>query len=145
MGIDRFLTFGVIAATVLLSAGVANAQRGETFTGRLSTVPVDPVASRTTTGSGTLTAVLEGNKLTITGKFDGMNSPATLAHVHRAPRGLRGPNVFDLVVTKATSGTVEGTITLTAAQVEELKRFGYYVQIHTEKNPEGHLRGWLLK
>jgi hypothetical protein len=65
--------------------------------------------------------------------------------VHRAPRGLRGPNVFDLTVTKATSGTVEGTVTLTNAQVEELRRGWYYVQIHTEKNADGQLRGWLLK
>lgn len=134
-----------IGAAVVLSAAGAAAQSGETFKGRLSAVPVDPVTVRTTTGSGTLAAVLVGAKLTINGKFEGMNSPAAAAHVHLAARGLRGPNVFDLTVTKATSGTIEGTITLTPAQIDRLKNGYYYVQIHTEKNPEGHLRGWLLK
>jgi hypothetical protein len=147
--INRVLALVVMWATVLLLTDVARAQRGEAFKGRLSTVPVDATTAPTTTGSGSLVALLadnrDGNKLTINGKFEGMNSPATVAHVHRAPRGLRGPSVFDLVVTKATGGIVEGNLTLTAAQVEELKKGWYYVQIHTEKNPEGQLRGWLLK
>jgi len=145
MAINRVPALAVMWATSLLLADVASAQRGETFKGRLSTVPVDATTAPTTTGSGSLVALLDGSKLTINGKFEGMNSPATVAHVHRAPRGLRGPNVFDLVVTKATGGIVEGSLTLTAAQVEELKKGWYYVQVHTEKNPEGQLRGWLLK
>jgi hypothetical protein len=146
MGIDRVRPWSVVVAVAMLWVGGANELRGdEAFTGRLSTVPVDPVTALTTTGSGTLTAVLAGNTLTINGKFDGLNSPATVAHVHRARRGLRGPNLFNLTVTKATSGTVEGTLKLTDAQVEALKSGWYYVQIHTEINPEGQLRGWLLK
>lgn len=144
--IDRLHHWGIVVAAAMLALGVANELRGdETFAGRLSTVPVDPITVRTTAGSGTLTAVLAGNTLTINGKFDGLNSPATAAHVHRARKGLRGPNLFDLTVTKATSGTVEGTLKLTDAQVEGLKSGWYYVQIHTEINPDGHLRGWLLK
>jgi hypothetical protein len=135
----------VMAAAILLLQSGADAQRREVFEARLTAVPVDTVTVRTTTGSGSLTAVLEGNTLTLAGKFDGLNSPATAAHVHRARKGLRGPNVFDLTVTKATSGTIEGTLKLTPAQVEELAKAGYYVQIHTEKNSDGHLRGWLLK
>lgn len=144
--INRVRQWKVVAAAAMFWAGAASGLRGdEAFTGRLSTVPVDPITARTTAGSGTLSAVLAGNTLTITGKFDGLNSPAALAHVHRARRGLRGPNVFDLRVTKATSGTVEGTLKLTDLQIESLKNGWYYVQIHTEINPDGHLRGWLLK
>ena len=144
--IDRVRPWGVIVAVAMLWVGVANELRGdEPFTGRLSTVPVDPITVRTTAGSGTLTAVLAGSTLTINGKFDGLNSPATVAHVHRARRGLRGPTLFDLTVTKATSGTVGGTLKLNDAQIEALKSGWYYVQIHTEINPDGHLRGWLLK
>ena len=40
---------------------------------------------------------------------------------------------------------VAGALKLTNAQVEALKSGWYYVQIHTEVNPDGHLRGWLLK
>ena len=145
MAITRMLTCVVIGVIVLLSADMPSAQSGETFKGRFASVPVTPVTRPTTTGSGTVTAVLAGNTLTVSGTFDGMNSPATVAHLHRAPKGLRGPNLFDLIVTRATSGTVEGRLTLTAVQIEELKKGWYYVQIHTAQNPEGQLRGWLLK
>ena len=142
-GVSRL---GFLVAVAMLLAGAQTELRGdEAFTGRLSTVPVDQVTVLTTAGSGTLTAVLAGSTLTINGKFDGLNSPATVAHVHRARRGLRGPTLFDLTVTKATSGTVGGTLKLNDAQIEALKSGWYYVQIHTEINPDGHLRGWLLK
>jgi len=146
MKIDRVRQWVIVVVVATLGVGVANELRGdESFSGRLSTVPVDPITAQMTAGSGTLAAVLAGNTLTINGTFAGLNSPATFAHLHRAKKGLRGPNIFDLTVTKATSGMVAGTLKLTDAQVEALKSGWYYVQIHTEVNPDGHLRGWLLK
>ena len=73
-----------------------------------------------------------------------MNSPATVAHVHRAPKGLRGPGVFTLTVTADTNGLIEGTLSLTAAEIDVLRDDRFYVQIHSEANPGGHLRGWIL-
>jgi hypothetical protein len=58
---------------------------------------------------------------------------------------MRGPNVFDLTVTRGTSGTIEGTLKLSPVQIEELGKGWYYVQLHTELNTAGQLRGWLLK
>jgi hypothetical protein len=130
-------------AAMLLSQSQPAAQR-RVFTARLTPVPVDTVTVRTIVGLGAATAVLDGTTLTVTGKFE-MNSAATIAHLHRAPRGLRGPNVFDLTVTKADSGTVEGTLKLTATQVEDLEKGWYYLQIHSQQQPDGQLRGWLLK
>jgi len=141
----RSVALVLIGLTVLFLPCDLGAQRRERFSARLTSMPVDPVTARTTTGLGTATAVLEGNTLTITGTFDGMNSPATLAHVHRAAKGLRGPKILDLTVTKATSGTIQGTFKLTPMQIEELDKDRWYLQIDTEKNPEGQLRGWLIK
>ena len=107
-----------------------------------------PVVAGTTILSAagkSISSNVSGNTLTITGTFDGMNSPATLAHVHRAAKGLRGPKILDLTVTKATSGTIQGTFKLTPMQIEELDKDRWYLQIDTEKNPEGQLRGWLIK
>jgi hypothetical protein len=108
-------------------------------------MPVDILSARTTTGSGSATATLEGDMLTIKGHFEGMNSPATTAHLRRAPRGLRGPTVAELLVTKSTSGTIEGTLKLSAADVAALRSGAYYVQLQSALNKDGHLRGWLLK
>lgn len=133
-----------VAITLLLQSHTWG-QRREVFRARLTAVPVDTVTARTTTGLGSLTATLEGGTLTFHGTFDSMNSRATAAHVHRAPKGLRGPNIFELTITKAVSGNITGTVKLSAAQIADLEREWYYVQIHTELNTAGQLRGWLLK
>jgi hypothetical protein len=121
-----------------------SAQAPQRFKARLSPVPVDLAMLATIAGTGSATAELSGARLSITGTFTGLRSPATVARLHKAPMGLRGPAVSDLTVAKATSGTVSGTLTLTAAQLEDLRRSRYYLQIHSEKAPEGNLRGWLV-
>ena len=145
----REFTVLVVAAAVLLVAQTAGAQSaeksGETYKARLSVVPIDVSMQSTIAGSGSLTATLAGKKLAITGSFEGLRSPATLAQIHRGPRGMRGPAVFDLVVTKATSGTVGGSVDLNPAQIEDLRNGRLYVQVHSEKAPDGNLRGWLLR
>ncbi len=59
---------------------------------------------------------------------------------------MRGPNVLDLAVAKtdATSGTLSGSLDLTAIQVADLEKGRLYVQLHSEKAPDGNLWGWLL-
>ena len=65
--------------------------------------------------SGSATAVLEGSKLAITGSFDGLKTAATTANLHSAvAAGVRGPVIADLTIAKATSGTITGSVDLTA-------------------------------
>ena len=109
----------------------------------MSPVPV-AAASPNITGVGSVTATRSGTKLTIAGTFEGLASPATFAKLHRAPKGIRGPAVFDLTVTSGTSGKISATLDLTPAQVEDLARERFYVQLHSEKAPDGNLWGWLL-
>ena len=72
-------------------------------------------------------------------------TPATIAQIHKSPKpGIRGPELFDLTVTKGTSGTISGTFDLTPAQVQEIGQNRYYVQLHSEKAPDGNLWGWLF-
>jgi hypothetical protein len=90
--------------------------------------------------------VLSGSKLTITGSFDGLRSAATTAELHSAvAAGVRGPAIHDLTVSKATSGSISGSVDLTGPQVESLKKGGLYIQIQSEKAPEGVIWGWLLR
>jgi len=118
----------------------------EKFKTRLSPVGIEAAKRAEITGSGSVSAVLAGAKLSITGTFDGMQSPATLAHVHQGvATGVRGPAIGDLTVSPATSGDVAGTLVLTPQQIESLKKGKLYIQIHSEKAPEGNLWGWLLR
>ena len=133
------LTLGVL----MLAVAAPLAQSGRAFKGRLSPVPV-AAASPDITGVGSVTATLTGTKLAISGTFEGLASPATFAKLHRAPKGIRGPAVFDLTITPGTSGKIDGSIDLSSAQVEDLARERFYVQLHSEKAPDGNLWGWLL-
>lgn len=135
----------IIAITIVLAlTALVYAQNAQTFKARLSPMPVDATNQAGTTGMGAVTAVLAGTKLSVSGTFSGLQTPATIAQVHVGPKGISGPAALDLTVTKATSGTLQGELMLTAAQVEHLKRGRLYIQIHSEKAPDGNLRGWLL-
>ena len=127
------------------SALCALGQGPETFKTRLAPVAVDTAMKANITGSGSVSATLTGSKLTVNGTFEGMKSPATAAHIHQgtAP-GVRGGPLLTLTVTKATNGTVSGSFDLTPEQLESFKKGKWYVQIHSEKAPEGNLWGWLF-
>lgn len=129
-----------------IAAGTANllAQTKGQYRARLSTVPIDVAMQATIAGSGAVTATLSGTRLVVSGTYTGLKSAATVAHIHEGPRGIPGPPVFDLTASGGTSGTISGTLTLTAPQAENLSKGRYYVQLHSEKAPDGNLRGWLL-
>ena len=116
-----------------------------TFQTRLSTVPIDLAMASTIAGSGSVDATLKGRTLGVSGTFKGLKSPATVARLHRSPnRGIRGPAFADLTATAATSGEITGSVELTATQVDDLEKGRLYVQLHSEKAPDGNLCGWLL-
>jgi hypothetical protein len=134
-----------IFAALMLTAVLA-AQSGETYKARLSAVPADARTRPALAGIGSATATLSGSKLTVSGSFEGLLSPATTAQLHLAvAAGVRGPVIQDLTISKASSGTLSGSVDLNADQIEKLHKGGVYVQIQSEKEPEGVLWGWLLK
>jgi len=132
----------VIALTLLFAQ--TGAPPATSFHARLSPVPVESSNASKITGTGSVTATLDGQKLTIAGTFEGMKSPATIAQVHMGQRGVRGPVEFDLQIDKSPSGKLSGVITLTKVEVDTLRRGWYYIQIHAQDAPEGNLWGWLL-
>jgi len=134
-----------ILALLLSLAIDALAQSPETFKTRLAPVAIDAAMKTNIAGAGIATATLAGTKLTVNGTFEGLKSNATMAHIHQgsAP-GVRGAKLLDLTVSKSMTGTISGSFDLTADQLEALKKGKWYVQIHSEKAPDGNLWGWLL-
>ena len=140
-----FAGIGFVCALWALSL---SAQSTETFKARLTPVPADARTRPELTGSGTVSATLAGTTLTFSGSFEGLKTPATTANVHAAVApvaGVRGPAIADISVPKAVSGAISGAVELNAKQLETLRKGGLYLEIHTEKAPEGALWGWLLK
>ncbi|HEV2522809.1 MAG TPA: CHRD domain-containing protein [Candidatus Acidoferrales bacterium] len=143
-------TSAILMAALLmfvLAGAAQNASNTETFKTRLSPVPINISMMATVAGSGALTATLSGRELTIQGTFEGLRSPATSAQIHRGPKGIPGPAVagLDLTVTKAEKGSVSGTLDLTPDQIADLRNGRLYLQIQSERAPDGNLWGWLLR
>lgn len=149
--IKRAQTNAALLIFALLSPVLATTAQGpsnrETFKARLSPVPINLSMMAAIAGSGSLAATLSGSQLTIQGTFEGLRSSATTARIHRGPKGIPGPVItgLDLSVTKAEKGAVSGTLTLTPEQIADLRNGMWYVQIQSERAPEGNLWGWLLK
>jgi hypothetical protein len=145
MRLTRSVSAGFIGAGILWLGLSLGAQGVQKFKARLSQVPIDASMHAIIAGSGSVTAELAGTKLSISGTFEGLRSPATVARLYRGSNaGVRGPALADLTVSNATSGTISGSVQLTPAQVEGLKKHQVYVQIHSEKAPDGNLWGWLF-
>jgi hypothetical protein len=135
---------GLLSVFVGSAVPGVSAQSTKAFRARLSAVPMDLAMAATVAGSGTATAVLNGARLTVTGTFEGLKSPATIVQIHRGQRGVRGAAILDLQATKATSGTISGTVDLNAQQLQDLQNSRLYIQLHSEKAPDGNLWGWLM-
>ena len=130
-----------LAAVSMASAGAQSRQ----YRARLSPVPLDVAMQSTVAGSGAVTATLNGSTLTLTGNYGGLKAASTVARVHRSPRtAMRGPAIGDLKVAPGTSGTITGALELTKEQIDDLANGRLYIQLHSEKAPEGNLWGWLL-
>jgi len=146
----RAAIVAMLAAALFSLASAPAAQNGpgaEVFKAHLSPVPISISMMATIAGVGSLTAMLNGKQLTIQGTFGGLRSPATTVQIHRGPKGIPGPTIpeLNLTVTKAEKGSVSGTLELTPDQIADLRGGRLYVQIQSERAPDGNLWGWLLK
>ena len=99
----------LLMAVAIVAWGVghpATAQTGDKYTARLGWVPIaGPNDRANISGKGSVTATLAGTRLTLSGTFEGLPAPATVARLHRGiAKGARGPVISDLTVTKAATG-----------------------------------------
>lgn len=136
----------VLAAVVLVALAATAAFAQTSYRARLSMTPIaNANAGATVKGIGAATATLKGTTLTITGTFEGLATPATTAKLHGGVKiGVRGPELANLQITQATSGTITGTVQLTKEQAQDLTQSKLYIHVASQKAPEGNLWGWLI-
>jgi alcohol dehydrogenase (cytochrome c) len=137
------LLVGALGGPAISPAGQVSAQT-DSFRARLSPLPVNGGTVTSITGLGQVRATLDGNRLSVVGTYRGMSSPATAAHLHVGPPGQPGPVAQPLDVTTSPEGAVSGLAELTDEQLDALQSQSLYVQIHSEGNPGGELRGWIF-
>jgi hypothetical protein len=132
---------GAVAALSLAGAARAEVVHYMAMLDGASEVPAHAVP-----GKGMAMAELDTATKTFTYKveFSGLTGPATMGHVHGpAMAGANAPPVipFAMPVTSPASGSK----VLTDDQIADLNAGKWYVNIHTEANKGGEIRGQLMK
>jgi hypothetical protein len=134
----RWLSFGFLAVFLVWSAA-----RAEQINFKADLAPAAGVSS---SGKGTATASLDTNTKTLTWTVDysGLSGPATAAHIH----GPADPGANAGIVVPFSgnlASPIKGSATLTDAQIAQLEAGKWYVNIHTEANKPGEIRGQLVR
>ena len=145
----RLALAALAAVGLALAVAVAADARGEATTsiGLIATMnapsevpaPAGEVAGARGTFTATATGSATGASLSWQMTFDGLTGPGTAAHIHLAPRGQPGPVAVPLCgpCTSPASGTAEVDASVLAA----LQAGGAYVNVHTDRNRAGEIRG----
>ena len=95
-------------------------------------------------GGGELTASLNNDTKLLTWRvtYQGLSGPATAGHLHGP--AMAGANAGVAVPFTITMSPIEGSATLTASQVFDLRAGLWYANLHTAANPGGEIRGQVL-
>ena len=93
-------------------------------------------------GTGSVDAVLnkDTNQFRWKANYSGLSGPATAAHFH-GPAAVGANAGVALPWPMPMSASMEGSATLTPAQVADLMAGRWYANVHTAANPGGEVRG----
>jgi hypothetical protein len=134
---------GIALVSLACLAGPA---RAETSTFKAELKGSEEVPPTTSGGTGTVDATYDSasKKLTWKGMVSGLSGTASAAHFH-GPAGP-GQNAGVLIpVPDVKSGPFEGSATLNDNQAKALVAGQTYFNVHTPANPNGELRGQVVK
>ncbi len=137
--------YGGAAIVALLSASAA--QAGTLWIANLNNAN-EPVGTARTNATGIGSLVLNDAATSATvrvthNEATANPSPVTLGHIHRGPAGVNGPVTFPFPNPNSPVGPL--TWAIPAAEVTNLRANGLYVNIHTQQNTGGDIRGQLVR
>jgi hypothetical protein len=135
----------LIFATFFLAA-LAGTARAETFTAYLTGAQEVPPAATNASGYARIFVNTSTNVLSYTVVFNNLGSAQNGAHIH-APAAI-GATVgvaINFGAVGGTSGTIQGTTTITPTQLSQLRAGLGYVNVHSVNFPGGEIRGQLNK
>jgi hypothetical protein len=146
-----YCTAGVATLLTLVSRSQAATTQFKASLNAASEVPPNSSA-----GTGSVTATYDSGTKTLSwnGTYSGLTGPVTVAHIHGpAEAGKNAGVVFWLSQKPAGPGQppapfpspFQGSATLTDDQASDLQSGLYYVNIHTDANKGGEIRGQLGK
>jgi hypothetical protein len=95
------------------------------------------------TGSAAVNLDTATKQMSWTIQYSGLSGPATAAHFH-CPADP-GANAGVAVPITVGPSPIQGNATLTDAQMADLQNGKCYINVHTEQNKGGELRGQVMK
>jgi hypothetical protein len=131
------LLAAVFAAGFVTAASAATLKFHATMNGASEVPP------KQTQGTGDAQATLDTatKQLTYTVTFQNLSGPATAAHFHGPAAPGKNAGVVVPIGGDNPTSPIQGTATLTAAQIKDLRAGRWYVNVHTAANPGGEIRG----
>ncbi len=137
----RLLKFSVAAFAVVAFAGCSSMPDWVPGAGsvrvKLSPGEEVPPVKASGSGSGSFRVKDDG---TLTGSVSTTGVQGTMAHIHQGAKGKNGPVIVPLTKKGDTYSVPEGR-KLTEAQMKAWKAGDLYVNVHTNANKGGEVRG----
>ena len=109
------------------------------YTADMTAAAEVPPNDSSATGTAEVTVDTEAKTVSWVVTYSGLTGDATAAHIHGpAAEDENAPPVVDM-----SDAIMEGSGDITDEQIGELEAGKYYVNVHTEKYPDGEIRGQL--
>lgn len=139
----RFTAIAVCAALASSIVALAPAARAETKMFHATLTAAQEVPPTTSKGQGTADLTLDtaSKKLTWKVTYSGLTGPATAAHIHGPAAAGANAGVAVNLAPSGVKNPIEGSATLTDAQIADLETGKDYINIHTADNKGGEIRG----
>ncbi len=137
--------YAIAAAAFGACVALAGPAFAEKMTMKVPLTSAAEVPPNTSAGKGMADVTYDTASKMLTWKttYSGLSGPATMAHFHGpAEAGKNGPVVVPF---KDAASGAEGSATLTDAQAADLMAGKMYINVHTETNKGGEIRGQVVK
>ena len=139
----RRLLFAAVASAALITAGGARAEIVKLDANMSPSQEVPPPKDAHGTGHMTGTLNTDTKVLDYDITYSGLTGPATMAHIHGpAGAGANAPIMFPF---PNPASPIKGQATLNDATVKAIMDGQAYVNVHTQENKAGELRGQIMK
>lgn len=138
-------TFALTAFAISACIALSGPAFAEKMTMKVNLTSAAEVPPNNSPGKGTADVTYDTTSKILTWKvtYSGLTGPATMAHFHGPAEA--GKNAAVVIPLKDTASGAEGSATLTDAQAADLMAGKMYINVHTEANKGGEIRGQVSK
>jgi hypothetical protein len=148
------MNFAVARRALLLAACMAGfgwpglaQDKPMSFKVELSGAHEVPAVETPATGTADITYDPATRTVAWTINYSGLSGPATMGHLHNGPPSQGGKTPVMVWLTKQgrpAENPIKGEATLTQEQAAQFTAGDWYINVHTQANPGGEIRGQVV-